>query len=132
MTGGRATIDEAARVLKISKEAVRKRIKRGSLKGYKDEAGRWIIDLPDTDRTSGQDTRQDEGQAAGGDASAKLVQVLQDEILFLRQELSRKDQILYMMAEKLPQLEAPKQETPEKPKETQTEEPEKRWWQVWK
>ena len=96
------TIDEAARLLGISREAVRKRIKRGTLKAKKDKSGRWAVEVPDDIPDTGQDT------------SSKLVQVLQDEINYLREENRIKDRIIHNLTEKIPQLEAPKQEPEEK------------------
>ena len=90
------SIDEAAAMLSISRDAVRKRISRGPLEAKKDKSGRWRViipdERPDTDRTtSGQASRQ-----------------MQEEIDFLRKELERKDHILMALTQKIPQLEAPK------------------------
>lgn len=68
MTKRKVDLATAAGILGISKEAARKRIKRGSIEATKDEAGRLLVTLPD----NVQDGRQDNGQ----DASSPLVQVV--------------------------------------------------------
>ena len=99
--------NEAAAILGISKDAVRKRIKRGTLDAFKDSSGRWQINLSDDDRTDGQDKSTDKTDDKA-DMSGR-VQALQDEITFLRKELERKDQLMAMLMQRVPQLEAPKQ-----------------------
>ena len=99
--------NEAAAILGISKDAVRKRIKRGTLDAFKDSSGRWQINLSDNDRTIGQDESADKTDDKA-DMSGR-VQALQDEISFLRKELERKDQLMAMLMQRVPQLEAPKQ-----------------------
>ncbi len=60
-------IAEAAALLGLSAEAVRKRLQRGTFHGYKDDDGGWFVLLGDLDDTLGrQDTvrteRQDDGR----------------------------------------------------------------------
>ena len=102
MTKRTVGLDEAAAILNISKEALRKRIKRGTIEAEKDNNGRWKITIDD----AGQDSRQD----AGEDVSSTLVGAMQKEIDFLRKELERKDHILMALTQKIPQLEAQKQD----------------------
>ncbi len=52
-------LDEASDILGLSKEAIRKRIKRGSIKANKDASGKWQVVLEDGD----QDTGAGHGQA---------------------------------------------------------------------
>lgn len=105
--GRTMTIETAAAVLGISKEAVRKRIQRGTLEAVKDATGRWQITLDDTGRTDGQDTGQDDPGRV--QANSDAVQAMRDEIIFLRKELERRDQLMAMLMQRVPQLEAPKQ-----------------------
>jgi predicted RNase H-like nuclease (RuvC/YqgF family) len=84
-------IDEASGIMGISKEALRKRILRGSIDAKKDDAGYWRITLNDT----GQDTGQDK---QGHDARA-LIEQLQRENENLWQELYRKDTIIMNLTE---------------------------------
>ncbi len=47
MSGKRVTVDEAARVLALSVDAIRKRVQRGTIAYEKDAAGRVHILLDD-------------------------------------------------------------------------------------
>lgn len=79
-------LSEAAERLGIKIEAVRKRVRRGSLLSYKGQDGRWYVTLPDTPdgvdaaETCGQDGRQDEATT-----------VLREEVAFLRVQLTERD-----------------------------------------
>jgi hypothetical protein len=114
-------ITSAAEKLGISVEAARKRVQRGSLQGYKVD-GRWyiILDKQDTlDRTikdSVQDNVQDcpDTEYQSVQTYKELVKSLQNEISFLRQELSarteenrRKDHIIAGLAQRIPELPMP-------------------------
>jgi len=95
MTKRRVGIQEASRLLGISREAVRKRISRGSLEAEKDDQGKWVVLM-----------RQDGGQ----DVTSEYVQQLKSEVEYLRQENYRKDHIIMGLTEGLRQLEAPQEE----------------------
>jgi len=94
----RMSLQDASQVLGVTVDALRKRLKRGTLKGRKDKSGKWLIDV-DTD--TGKDTVHES-------ASNELVKSLQSEIEFLRAELQRKDTLLMSMTSRIPKLEAPK------------------------
>jgi hypothetical protein len=127
------TIQEAAAKLGIAPEAVRKRLKRGSLEGYKAD-GRWLVILPDQDADwtrvdSVQDagmTRPDNGQDA---TTRELIDALKAEVTFLRRELEtrteahgeevrRKDHIIAAFTQRIPELPPPRE----------TREHKRRWW----
>ncbi len=109
----------AAQVLGISKEALRKRIKRNSIKATKDQEGRWQVEVEEP----GPDTRPDNVQDAGGDAGGLVVQALKEHIETLKRENARqqrtiealqrdKEQVNYILAlkeQKILELEAPKE-----------------------
>ena len=97
MTKRRVGIQEASRLLGISREAVRKRISRGSLEAEKDDQGKWVVLM-----------RQDGGQ----DVTSEYVQQLKSEVEYLRQENYRKDHIIMSLSEGLKQLEAPQEQQP--------------------
>lgn len=46
------TVAEAARALDISSEAVRMRLRRKSLDGFRDDGGHWRVQLPATQRVT--------------------------------------------------------------------------------
>lgn len=111
-------LDAAAAVLGISKEALRKRIKRGSIEATKDNAGRWQVYIEDTRPDAGEDTRPDNVQDAVLDAYRTTLDAQNRHIEFLQKELERrgdeiyrKDRIILDLTQKIPQLEAPKEPT---------------------
>jgi excisionase family DNA binding protein len=105
------TVSEAAKVLGISPEAVRKRIARGTLEAKKLDGETWTVYLDDvpTDRTT--DQTEDESHFW------KLINDQKQEIERLRQELEREKARVDMLIERIPpQLPAPEQKN-------------FRWWQ---
>ena len=110
------TVSEAAKVLGISPEAVRKRIARGTLEAKKLDGETWTVYLDDvpTDRTT--DQTEDESHFW------KLINDQKQEIERLRQELEREKARVDMLIERIPpQLPAPEQAS--------TEEERLPWWQ---
>jgi excisionase family DNA binding protein len=104
----RLTVSEAAAVLGISSEAVRTRIQRGTLKSVR-EGGRVFVVIGQ-DRTRSNTNITDDQTA--------LVEMLQDEVEYLRRELKvrteenrRKDHLLAAALERIPAIEA--SESPE-------------------
>ena len=97
-------VKQAAEVLNISSEGVRKRIKRGSLEAEKDSDGKVYVWL-DTDWTGSDAGRTglDEGSDAQqtADKDAKAIEILRDQVEYLRAQLEvwqeearRKDHLL--------------------------------------
>ncbi len=130
----RVSVAEAARRLGVSQDAVYKRIKRGTIpweKGEDDKTYVWIeeqeasVDSP----KSSTDRRYDSSTDQSTDP---LLDELKDRIRFLEAELEdrkdearRKDAILMTMAQRIPELEAPREVSPEprESSETPSEEP---------
>ena len=121
----RVTVAEAAARLGVKEQAIRKRIQRGTLAHDKDEDGRVYVYLDPQDGATS--TSIDTGMD-------KLLQSLQDQIAYLRQEAedwkeeaSRKDTIIMSLTQRIPELEAPT-----KPREASNaaQEPSERrsWW----
>src|SRR5215212_2180778 len=129
----RMTVQEAAAALGITVEAVRGRMHRGKYGREKAEDGRvYVVLTPDQLANVGE--RSDERSAhvrerSGG--SGKLVEELRDHVAFLRAELEarneeihrreeehreearRKDTIIAQLAQRIPELEAPRESPPE-------------------
>lgn len=107
-SGRRVSMREAARLLGISEEAVRKRVQRHTLPSELGGDGRryvWV-DVPD----EGEDAYE----------AVQVVDVLQDEITHLRRESERKDAIIMQLsqanseqARTIRAIEAPAQEAAE-------------------
>jgi hypothetical protein len=98
----RVTVAEAAQRLGVKEQAIRKRIARGTLPHDKGEDGRvYVYIAPGAeDEEQGTDTRASTYLEA-------LVESLQDQNRFLREELMRRDAILMNMTDTMRQLTAP-------------------------
>jgi hypothetical protein len=101
----RLTVAEAADALGISAEAVRMRVRRGTLRTERVEGTVYVLldrrrhdrTRPHADATSDRTSGRDE-----------LVSQLRDEIVYLREENRRKDHLLAAALERIPPaLEAP-------------------------
>jgi hypothetical protein len=140
----RLTVPAAADALGVTSDAVRGRIKRGTLASTKDEDGTVYVFLPrEPSETTGdqphdQSDSQPHGQssanhqpAADGLDQSDLVEALRDQVGYLRQQLEvwqeesrRKDHLLAALTERIPELPAP--ETPREARDsdlTASEEP---------
>jgi TolA-binding protein len=104
----RFTVAEAAEVLQLSAEAVRSRIKRGSLQSVKE--GNTVYVLLDADQAR-------PSYAQTSDQTTALIANLQDQVAYLRGELARreethleesrrKDSIIAALTQRIPELEA--------------------------
>ena len=133
----RLTVHEAAGAMGISAEAVRQRIKRGTLETKKDPNGTVRV-LLDADRTR-NDARTDGDRTTDRTADQALITAhldhLEQEVAFLRAELQRreqdhreesrrKDHLLAAALERVPQLEAPASPESREAPQTAAEEPE--------
>jgi excisionase family DNA binding protein len=102
------TLKEAAEILGVSKEAVRKRVIRGTLRSDMGGDGRRYVYLD----SGGDETPTPESSA--------LISEMRDRIRFLEDQLQRKDAILLNMTEAMKALSPPERESPQ----TVEEEPE--------
>ncbi len=107
MAGRWVDVGEAARELDISTDAVRKRIARGSLRSDRPN-GNVVVWLDDGRTEAG---REDQGE---GDEA--LVEVLQDQVAYLREQLDIRTEelrehrrLLAGLIERVPELEAPRE-----------------------
>jgi hypothetical protein len=134
-TSKRYTVPEAAKVLGIGTDAVRKRIARDTIPHEKDDDGRVYVYL---------DTGHDEGHDVQG-PSPELVESLREQIGYLQgviatrdeelrtraeelrrrdQDLERRDRIIAALTERIPQALEPPSEARESP-QTVEDEPER-------
>jgi len=123
-TSGHVTVEEAARLLDVSVDAVRKRIERGTLRSEKVSKTRYVflddvLIQQDADRTQ-HDSSPDSGRTIHDSDMAALLASMQDQIDTLKQALEdrkeearRKDAILMTMAQRIPELEAPREASSE-------------------
>jgi hypothetical protein len=111
--GQRHTVKEAADVLGITVDAVRGRIRRGTLDSVKLDGVVYVL-LDTTNR----EQQSDESATESADASrqtadesglvsdqSELVGDLRGQVDWLRREVERKDTIIMQMAQRIPELE---------------------------
>jgi len=120
------TVAQAAEVLGVSQDAVRKRIRRGTIQSGRDESGRVYVYVPasETVHKTDQDTSQPQPDATA------LTSELRDRLRYVEGQLEAERQahaearrLLMAALERIPpQLEAPpeKREPPESPGPTGT------------
>jgi excisionase family DNA binding protein len=110
----RVTVEEAARILGIKEESVRKRVSRGKLRAEKDEDGRLLVyvDSPGTVRDKYADqsvTDRDELLAS----KDRIIAILENQLSEERESRRRADTIIAQLtqanaalAARVPELEA--------------------------
>ena len=112
----RVTVAEAAERLGVSQDAVYKRIKRGTIPWDKDEYGKTVVYVEEsngsTDNSKSSTDRLKTSTDSLGSSSIDvsvdvLVDELRDRVSFLEEELRRKDTILMSLVQRVPELEAP-------------------------
>ncbi len=114
----RLSLKEAAEILGISEDGVRKRVKRGSIPHDRDEDGKLYVYL------DASETEPDMSGDASDDAPVwTLVDQLRSENEYLREESRRKDHIIAGLVERIPELEAPASPEPRESPETASEDP---------
>ena len=105
--GQRHTVKEAAEALGTSVDAIRGRIRRGTLDSVKLDGVVYVL-LDKTNRQEQSDKSETEANVTRqptGDQS-ELVGELRGQIDWLRREVERKDTIIMQMAQRIPELEA--------------------------
>ena len=114
-TGRRLTVDQAATALGITADAVRSRIKRGTLAAERSEEGRvWV--LLDSDRPS---TSRDQPIDRPSESNA-LISEMRSRIESLEHQLEQANErdrenrrIIAALTSRIPELEAPADSAPE-------------------
>jgi len=126
----RYTVTEAARVLDVGTDAVRKRIQRNTIKHERIDGTVYVwLDTDEPGRDSngeGHDQRHDGGGTYElVESYREQVEAFRDQVAFLRRELERKDTIIMTMAQRIPELEPAREAVsePRENRETASEEP---------
>jgi predicted ArsR family transcriptional regulator len=150
-SGRRTTVAEAADLLGISAEAVRGRIRRGTLPVERDGGTVYVlVDKPEPGRTTADQSRTtadrtDDRTDALIETLARQVEDLREQVRAERQAHAEARRIIAGLVERIPAIEAPQEpsESPQSeaspgPTETLTDaggeaqEPDTRpWWQRW-
>lgn len=124
----RMSIPEAADTLGLTRDAIRKRVKRDSIEWETDASGETFVFVdasgpPEDASETGGDTSGRNGDKSADTSGQALVESLQEQIAYLRSEVGvwqeearRKDHLLAAALERIPpQLEP--SESPDKPAE---------------
>lgn len=119
-------MQEAAAQLGVTIDAIRGRIKRGTLRSTKDEDGTVYVFVEGGDQSSDQSETSHQPAAD----QPELVEVLKEQNDYLRRQLEvwqeearRKDHIIAALAERIPAIEATS-EAPEAPRDGSVTSPE--------
>ena len=113
----RATVEEAAKILGTSENAVRKRIERGTLASEKADGVRWVLLLDSDIPQHARDTAGDSATGMSGDLALMQAHLdsMQEQVGYLKavvqtrdEELRRKAHIIAALTERIPELAAPR------------------------
>lgn len=142
----RTTVSEAASILGISAEAVRGRIRRGTLPVEREGGTVYVLlEGEPQDRTTDDQSRTTGDQP--GDRTDLLIAELQDRVRSLEEANRENRRIIAALTSRIPAIEAPESppESPEtveeserepsgpRPDRTETQEgPERPWWRFWR
>jgi hypothetical protein len=138
--GEKYTVREVASLLGTSVDAVRGRLRRGSLDSMKVDGVVYVLlDEASRDRHAGKETRRPDKtnqQNAVNRDQSELLEELRNQNDWLRREIERKDTIIMSLTQRIPELEAPLEprESPMTPSEEESGDPappgpERRsWW----
>ena len=118
----RATVEEAAKILGTSENAVRKRIERGTLPSEKRDGVRYVLlvdnDMPQhaTDTAGGSVTDMSTDMPHDLALMQAHLDSMQEQVSYLKavvqtrdEELRRKDHIIAALTERIPELEPPRE-----------------------
>ena len=118
----RLSVAQAARALGLTESGVRKRVARGTLPHERDENGTvWVfVDPLQTVSGTPLDNHTDEVRDTILDTLRDQVATLKDQVRYLQAEGERKDAIIMTMAQRIPELEAANDSSPEPPEQPVT------------
>jgi excisionase family DNA binding protein len=139
-SGQRLSVDEAARTLGLSVDAVRKRVQRGTIPYEKDPAGRVTIILDSVEALQDK-IRDTPGPQTDRllEAKDETIEELRSRVRYLEEESRRKDHLLAAALERIPAIEAPsdtaeprssteEQQEPTSQAQASPQEEQRSWW----
>ena len=133
----RLSVADAAKLLNITPEAVRQRIRRGTIEHEQTAEGRYFVYV-----TASEDVENNVENNVGNADLRDYVETLKRELEIRNEELRRKDHIIMSLTQRIPELE-PASEPREPPEsaartsdtaeprsttEEQQEQPSRPWW----
>jgi excisionase family DNA binding protein len=113
----RVTVEDAAKLLGVTVDAVRKRIERGSLRSEKAGTTRYVFLDPDRTKLLNDMTSPDSELSDKVTILKEHVQFLRRELEVWQEEARRKDHIIAALTERIPELE-PARDIPSEPRES--------------
>ena len=121
----RVTVEEAAKLLDVSVDAIRKRIERGTLRSEKIEKTRYVLldgvmINQDYNMTTHQDLDQDTDMTSLVASMQDQIDTLKLELEDWKEEARRKDAILMTLAQRVPELEPAREASSEPQRVSQT------------
>jgi hypothetical protein len=121
-SSNRLSVYEAAEVMGVTVDAIRKRVARDTIPHEKGEDGRvWV--LLDTDQYSASKVRDTDQPQSANDALTFEIQALREQVEWLRGEVQRKDAILLNMTEAMKALSPPSEAQEMAPERRESPEP---------
>jgi excisionase family DNA binding protein len=119
----RVTVEEAAQLLGIEKGSVKKRVQRGKLRSEKDATGTLYVYVDRSETVQDESAGQSQTDRDELVAELRRTNELLREVISTRdEEIRRRDVIISQLTERIPAIEAPRDEA-EAP-ETVEQEPE--------
>jgi hypothetical protein len=112
----RLTVPDAAKALGITPEAIRQRIKRGTIEFEHTEDGRYYVYITPTEASQASEEVGNEVENTLQNTTLlDYIETLKREVEDWKEEARRKDTIIMTMAQRIPELEPAKEATPEPP-----------------
>jgi flagellar motility protein MotE (MotC chaperone) len=115
-------VAEAADALGVSVDAIRSRVKRGTI-AHERKGGRVYVLLGDDESRPGYDQHTDQGARESEDRTAELIATLREQLQAERQAHAEARRIIAGLVERIPAIEAPQEAS--EASETIEEEPER-------
>ena len=105
------SVSDAAKLLNITPEAIRQRIRRGTIEYEQTKDGRYFVYA-----TPSEDVENNVQNSLGSADLRDYVETLKRELEIRNEELRRKDHIIAALTERIPAIEAPSEprEAPER------------------
>jgi len=108
----RVTVEEAAQLLGIEKGSVKKRVQRGKLRSEKDATGTLYVYVDRSETVQDESLGQSQTDRDELVAELRRTNELLREVISTRdEEIRRRDVIISQLTERIPAIEAPRDET---------------------
>ena len=113
----RLTVPDAAKLLGVTPEAIRQRIRRGTIEHEQDENGRYYVYASPTEAVENNVGNNVQNDSQG---LHDHIATLKRELELRNEELRRKDHIIAALVSRVPELEPVREASPEPPEAPET------------